>query len=331
MDSSDGKTYQMKEINEDYTTMNNPPITNYTPDGNNEIDKNNDNEKNYEKPYYDQTKPTETKSKTYISSSNNSSSYYSYSRPFSCADCLKSIPSFLDRIIELDWFNYLEEEQKLFLIVFIHLIIQTFLIFIFSLIGFLQGTNEAFVDHPWANLVPTTIVILIMTYSVLCMPRDSKLLYIYIALYIPCMIFYLFALSGPTDYINVVCAVVLYMMDLLAFIIAIRKFPYELPFYILFGILSGIFTIITLIIFHFTAVKDGLTTFKISTVGLSEIIYLYIISFAIVKFNVDDTLFVVIVFNLGIFAPLAVVILIILIIIFAYGYFTDNSRHKYKY
>ena len=120
MDSSDGKTYQMKEINEDYTAMNNPPITNYTPDGNNEIDKNNDIEKNYEKPYYEQTKPTETESKTYISSSNNSSSYYSYSRPFSCADYLKSIPSFLDRIIELDWFNYLEKKQKLFLIVFIH-------------------------------------------------------------------------------------------------------------------------------------------------------------------------------------------------------------------
>ena len=55
------------------------------------------------------------------------------------------------------------------------------------------------------------------------------------------------------------------------FIIAIRKFPYESPFYILFGILSGIFTIITLIIFHFTAVKDGLTTFILMSTFMSFI------------------------------------------------------------
>ena len=49
-------------------------------------------------------------------------------------------------------------------------------------------------------------------------------------------------------------------------------------YYILFMAFSAIITIITLLIFHFGWIKDGLVTFKISTVGLSEILYLVFVA-----------------------------------------------------
>ena len=36
-----------------------------------------------------------------------------------------------------------------------NLLIQVIFIFIFSLLGFILGINEAFVEHPAANLIPT--------------------------------------------------------------------------------------------------------------------------------------------------------------------------------
>ena len=175
--------------------------------------------------------------------------------------------------------NY-DYEEEFLLKTFFHLIIQFIIIFIFTLLGFIFEINKAFTKSDGtiaATFFPTTAVILIMCYTALCISysnRDSPWLYIYLILYIPCIVFYCFLISDGTDNINVLCGLILYILDILTFIITILIF--EKIYYIVFFAFSSIITIITLLIFHFVWIKDGLITFKISTVGLSE--YIYILS-----------------------------------------------------
>ena len=135
------------------------------------------------------------------------------------------------------------------------------------------------------------------------------------------MVFYCFALSGATDKINVICGVVLYIFDILSLIISILIFEIGSKMYKLFIIISCLITIVILIIFHFKSINDGLITFKISTVGASEIVYLILCSFGIEKviWNSEQYLFGAIVFDLAIFTPLIVVIVIIFIILYCLG------------
>ena len=135
------------------------------------------------------------------------------------------------------------------------------------------------------------------------------------------MVFYCFALSGATDKINVICGVVLYIFDILSFIISVLIFQFGCNMFILFIITSGLISIIILIIFHFKSINDGLITFKISTVGASEIIYLILCSFGIEKviWNSKQYLFGAIVFDLAIFTLLILVIVIIFIILYCLG------------
>ena len=42
------------------------------------------------------------------------------------------------------------------------LLIQVIIIFIFTLLGFIYEINEAFVEHPVANILPITLVIVIL-------------------------------------------------------------------------------------------------------------------------------------------------------------------------
>jgi len=221
----------------------------------------------------------------------------------------------------------MDSHEEVLIKTFFHLIIQFIIIFIFTLLGFIYEINEAFIKSDgaiWGTLVPTTVVILIMCFTALCIDdynRDSKWLYIYLIIYIPCMVFYCFLLSGATNNINIICGLVLYILDILSFIIVI--IIYKEIRYIVFILFSVVIAIIILLVFHFVWIKDGLITFKISTVGLSEIIYLIIITkFSIRK--VHDYLFETIVFNLGIFSPLAFIVFIILVISFLYGLVTGQ-------
>ena len=106
---------------------------------------------------------------------------------------------------------------------------------------------------------------------------DNKCLYIHIILYIPCIVFYCFASSGYTDKINVICGLILYLSNIISYLISLLAFEISIELLILFGIISGLLSSTILIIFHLKFINDGLITFKISTVGLSEIIYLIII------------------------------------------------------
>ena len=80
--------------------------------------------------------------------------------------------------------------------------------------------------------------------------------------------------------------------------------------YILFGIISGLISIVVLIIFHFKYIYDGLITFIISTVGLSEIIYLIIVSLGVKKYVYQtEYRYGTAVFDYAIFTPVILLIL----------------------
>ena len=131
------------------------------------------------------------------------------------------------------------------------------------------------------------------------------------------MVFYCFALSGATDKINVICGVVLYIFDILSLIISILIFEIGSKMYKLFIIISCLITIVILIIFHFKSINDGLITFKISTVGASEIIYLIITSiFVSVSADTNNYLFGAVAFDLAIFTLLVLAIILFLIIVY---------------
>ena len=264
------------------------------------IDNKNDYEAFNEKPYYEQKEKSQPK--------------YSW---LSCGIFCRIIDHMKGIIND-------NSENELLLYSLLHLFIQVIIIFIFTLLGFIFRINEPFVALPLANILPTTVVIVVMYITSLCIDsssRDSKFFYIIIILYIPCMVFYCFALSGATDKINVICGVVLYIFDILSFIISVLIFQFGCNMFILFIITSGLISIIILIIFHFKSINDGLITFKISTVGASEIIYLILCSLGINKYvwDSDYYLFGAIVFDLAIFTPLIVVIVIIFIILYCLG------------
>ena len=137
------------------------------------------------------------------------------------------------------------------------------------------------------------------------------------------MVFYCFALSGATDKINVICGVVLYIFDILSLIISILIFEIGSKMYKLFIIISCLITIVILIIFHFKSINDGLVTFKISTVGASEIIYLIITSYGIsktIESYDNDYLFRAVIYDLAIFT-----LLILAIILFLFITYINNT------
>ena len=311
MDKSDGELANIKDplgVNSDIekntnSVNNNSNDNQYSSSANNNSDTKLEYEYNLEKPYCETKKTDEAQAKK----KNIFSSFYDYIN---------------------NYINNMESQEEVLIKTFFHLIIQFIIIFIFTLLGFIYEINEAFVASTgaiWGTLVPTTVVILIMCFTALCIEdykRGSKWLYIYLIIYIPCVVFYFFLLSGATNNINIICGLVLYILDILSFIIVIMI--YKEIRYIVFIIFSVVITIIILLIFHFVWIKDGLITFKISTVGLSEIIYLIIITkFSIYK--VEEYLFETIVFDLAIFSPLAFIIFIIAVIAFFYGMITNQT------
>jgi len=309
MDKSDGELANIKdplEVNSDTekntnSVNNNSNDNQYSSSANNNSDTKLEYENNPEKPYCETKKTDEAQAKN----KNIFSSFYDYIN---------------------NYINNMESQEEVLIKTFFHLIIQFLIIFIFTLLGFIYEINEAFVASTgaiWGTLVPTTVVILIMCFTALCIEdykRGSKWLYIYLIIYIPCVVFYFFLLSGATNNINIICGLVLYIFDILSFFVVIMI--YKEIRYIVFIIFSVVITIIILLIFHFVWIKDGLITFKISTVGLSEIIYLIIITkFSIYK--VEEYLFETIVFDLAIFSPLAFIIFIIVVIAFFYIHYQN--------
>lgn len=295
MTAYDDNIYQMKSINSEYRSFDNSPKNELeknpdTPNPNNNIiNTKYDNEIIEEKPYYEQS--------------------IEIQQPIS--ENKRNIFSKIK-----DYINNLDSNNKLLFYSLLFLLIQIVIIFIFALLGFSLGISEIFVKHPLANLIPTTVITFLMSITCYCVliSRNRVLTYIYIILYIPCITLYCFALSGIMNKNNVICGLVLYVLDILSFIIAILIFDYGLKMLILFGIISGVISIVILIIFHYKLIKKGLITFKISTVGLSEIIYLIIISIYVVKRLDDyDYIYATMAFNLGKFVIFIIAVLMLII------------------
>ena len=291
MSTNDGIEIQMNYINEEYPDINDLPKddkneNNDTPNPNIIIDNKKDYDKIEEQPYYEQ------KDKIESENSEQSSNL-----------CSRIKAKVLDN----------NESNKLLFYSLKNLLIQVIFIFIFSLLGFILGINEAFVEHPAANLIPTTLTMIILYIIVLakCMEAtDHFSFYVNIVLYVPCIVFYSFALSGVTDKIHVICGQVLYLLDILSFMITLLIYEFGLKMYILFGIISGLISIVVLIIFHFKYIYDDLITFIISTVGLSEIIYLIIVSLGVKKYVYKtEYRYGTAVFDYAIFTPVILLIL----------------------
>ena len=263
MSSQDDKANQ---INNEYKTISDKPEDDFKENkdistSNVIIGNMNDYEVDNEKPYYEQKDQIELKK-----SEHNSNIFF-------------RIKNHIENIIN----NYYNET---FFYSLLLLLIQVIIIFILTLLGFIFEINEIFVENPLVNIISTTIVIIIMYFSALFIignDRYINLLYIHMVLYVPCMVCYCFALSGFTEKINIIFGLVLYNLDILSFIIAVLIIEVGLKMYILFSIISGLISIIVLIIFHFKYINDSLTTLIISTVGLSEIIYLILAAIVIIK------------------------------------------------
>ena len=275
-------------------------------------------ESNPEKPYYEENKTSQIQTKASENESKQKCDLHSI-----CERICESLNDFKYRF---------DSNEKLLLKTFLQLLIQFIIIFLFTFLGFISEINKAFIKDSgarWGTLIPTTIFVLIMCYSSLCC-KESPYLYIYLILYIPCVIFYCFLLSDITKNINIICGLLLFILDIISFIAIIVIF--SKIHYIAFLILSAIITIITLIIFHFKWIGNGLTTFKISTVGLSEIIYLSLVTYiTIEKFQIENYVFETIVFDLAIFSPLAIGLLIIIVywIIEIASIFDNKKKTKY--
>ena len=232
----------------------------------------------------------------------------------------KKISSFFHNLII--YLDLLGLQEIFFLKIFLRLIIQFIIIFIFTLLGFIFEINKVITKNDIVGKVffySISILILIMCYSALLInesKRGSPWLYIYLILYIPCMVYYCFLISSVTDNVNVLCGLILYILDILTFIITILIF--QKIYYILFMAFSALITTITLLIFHFGWIKDGLVTFKISTVGLSEILYIVFVAIYSIE-KVNKYLYATIVFDLAIFSPFAALVLLILVIAFLLG------------
>ena len=133
------------------------------------IDNKNDYEENNENPNYEQEEKIENKNFEH-----NSNIFF-------------SIKNHIKNII---YNNY----NEIFLYSLLHLFIQVIIIFIFTLLGFVFGLNEIFVDYPLVSIISTTLVIIIMYISALWLfvtERELNYLYIHIILYVPCMVFYI--------------------------------------------------------------------------------------------------------------------------------------------
>ena len=204
----------------------------------------------------------------------------------------------------------IEPKEILFIKSYLYLIIQFIIIFIFTLLGFLFEINKEFIKSKGAfygTFISTTILIFVMCYTFMCIP-DSKRgdygLYIYLILYIPCIVFYCFVLSKYTDNKHILCGLILYILDILSFFIIILFF--EKIYYILVITFSLITTIITLLIFHLAWIKDDLITFKITIIGLFEILYLFIITALTIRSNNEYFIIETIIFDLAFFYPFAI-------------------------
>ena len=300
MKKSDGEFIKIKDLNDEKT----------------------DSKKNI-KSINNNSKKNKYSSNSYNKTDNKLNDESSPEKPFYELEKKNKLSSFFNNINE--YLNKLGGYEEILVKSFLHLIIQFIIIFIFTYLGFIFEINKVFIKSSivlWGTFIVTSIIIIALFLNAINIDnKGSKLLYIHLIVYIICVVFYCFLLSSVTDNINIICGLTLYILDILSFIVVILIFK-DIK-YIAFMIFSSVITIITLLIFHFAWIKDGLITFKISTVGLSEIIYLIIITYFSIE-KVYEYLYETIIIDLGIFTPLFIIVFLAFIILGLFHYLFDN-------
>lgn len=290
------------EMTSDPKNTDNTDKNDYYLSNSNSQQKGND-ETNPEKPYYENanennnSKPKENEnccsnccSKCCLGLSH----CFTYSfRCCSCSDCIVSTDKYLVYIRALIIFFF-----------------DMLVIFILIILGFIFYINKVFIKTSktmWYTLISTSVAMTIMSLYFHYFDekdRHSKIMIIFLILYIPCICFYLFLLSDFMNYNYIICGVLLYLLDILSYIVTLKSLK-EVS-YGPFMILSSAITIITLILFHYFLSFKGLITFFISLVGLSEIIYLLIVPLVTKKYLEDnEVLFVAYTFAYALFIPFA--------------------------
>jgi hypothetical protein len=233
-------------------------------------------------------------------------------------------------------FNRYDELNKYFLKIFSLLLIQYISIIFFTFVGFYFSLNLFFIQTTNSMLWtagPVTILISFLCYGILKIEgynRKNKLLYIYLGVYIPCIVLYCFLLSNYTEtsYIMLVLFIIsLDFFGILLYIIIFTIKDYK------FLIVPVITSTAMLLIFHYRWDLTPVITIKISSVVLSAIIYIGLMS-SICKNKIKEEyyIFATIIFNLTLFAPVAVIVFLVLaFILFILTHKTEEEKKKKKY
>ena len=117
-----------------------------------------------------------------------------------------------------------DSDIELYLKAFIVLIIQCLLVIFFVWLGFATEISDSFIKSEGTikgTLIPISIYILILCYSVLCLRYDNKWLYIHIITYVPCMVFYCYVLTAVTDKTNIYIVLFSIFLDIFSIFIYI--------------------------------------------------------------------------------------------------------------
>ena len=229
------------------------------------------------------------------------------------------------------YFERYDELNKYFLKIFSLLLIQFILIIFFTFLGFHLSLNLFIIET--SNSMIWTVGIVTLIISFLCFGvlkikeemRKNPLLYIYLGVYIPCIALYCFLLSDYTEISYIMLVLYIISMDFFGMLLYIIIFTIQDYKFLIAPVITST---AMLLIFHYSWDIPPVITIKISSVALSAIIYIGIIS-VVCKNLIDKEhyLFATIIFNLAIFAPVAVLVFIALVIIIT---FLDESEKQKK-
>jgi len=247
----------------------------------------------------------------------------------------KEKPYYMKDDVKINFYEkYLErydELNKYFLKIFSLLLIQFILIIFFTFLGFHLSLNLFIIET--SNSMIWTVGIVTLIISFLCFGvlkikeemRKNPLLYIYLGVYIPCIALYCFLLSDYTEISYIMLVLYIISMDFFGMLLYIIIFTIQDYKFLIAPVIAST---AMLLIFHYSWDIPPVITIKISSVALSAIIYIGIIS-VVCKNLIDKEhyLFATIIFNLAIFAPVAVLVFIALVIIIT---FLDESEKQKK-
>ncbi len=228
------------------------------------------------------------------------------------------------------------DKIDLYLRVFFFLIIQCLIVIFFVWIGFVTGISNAFIETSAAIIATLTIVsiyILVLCYSSLFLYYKTEYFYLHAITYVPCMVFYCYVISAATEKTNIYIVLFSIFLDIFSIFIYILSFK-SLKFIgiILFPLVSNI---ILIIIFSFTFLYgNGLLITKIIAIDISAILYFIIVFFVLKEnifkvrnhFDTEDTLALVVFFDLAIFSPVAFIVFLAFVLLLLYIYIESEGN-----